>query len=679
MRKPPAILHETAQRVRLSLAGDTDAADARVCFEQLAGVQTVRVSPAARSVTLTYDGRSATRRAILEVLPTLARRRVGRSELPRRAGETLPLETSLLAAALTPLLPAAARPAAALTLVAAKAVSAWRRGVDLPAAALDSIALASTALTGHPLTATSSLLLSSIAERRRDALLEETDRLLAHLAPVPAEEYGIVRGGRALRVKLDELVPGDRLTLRTGATVPVDAIVIGGRAELTAEPLSASPTRTVRGGDRIGSGARVLDGVAELRVERTAVRSRAARLRDHVRHALRTRDAPGPLTPDLERLVAVPITAAGLVLALTGDAGRTASILQADPQQGIALANPVAREAALYATARSGALLTGLDSIERLAGATAVAFQDVGVLTERYWYVADVMPHEPGIGMADVERWLGRLAGSGDEGIVARGWPDELVVAWREFGAVLPEAGRTLHIGGAELLRRTWCIGLAEPDRGSLVRRLGIVEDGRLVATVQLRCPLRPGLARSFRELRALGVRRIAVFTEDPTDAPAENLRGLGADAIVSSSRAAQERWLDEMVERGERVALVHTGLRNLLPPGGLSLCPVDAEAGAHGVLLGEPLASLLAARATAAQLRNALRRRFGMSVALNSALMVGAAMQWLPPMATASLKHGFAFLLLQQSARLARVTGAAGAARAAGRAGRRIDAALVD
>jgi hypothetical protein len=125
---------------------------------------------------------------------------------------------------------------------------------------------------------------------------------------------------------------------------------------------------------------------------------------------------------------------------------------------------------------------------------------------------------------------------------------------------------------------------------------------------------------------------------------------------VISQDRLAQERWLDEAVQQGERVALVHTGLRDILPPGGLSLCPVDAEAGAHGVLLGDPLRSLVTARRAARELRTSLRRRFGVSVALNSALMVAAAMRWVSPMTIAAIKHGFAFLLLQESVRLARI-----------------------
>jgi cation transport ATPase len=91
-----------------------------------------------------------------------------------------------------------------------------------------------------------------------------------------------------------------------------------------------------------------------------------------------------------------------------------------------------------------------------------------------------------------------------------------------------------------------------------------------------------------------------------------------------------------------------------------LSLCPVDAEAGAHGVLLGDPLAALLSARAEAQRLRRALRWQFGGSVTANSVLMVLAAMQAASPLAISALRHGFALLLLGSSARLARAGPAA-------------------
>jgi hypothetical protein len=254
-----------------------------------------------------------------------------------------------------------------------------------------------------------------------------------------------------------------------------------------------------------------------------------------------------------------------------------------------------------------------------------------------------------------VRGWLAQLAGHADARLLAAGLPDDAVSRWREHGTLLRDGERTLHIAGAAQIARTWRIAMAEPDRRSLVRRLGVVAEGTLLATVHLGCRLDVDAVRAaFTALRALGVRRIAVFTEDPSDQPAAALTQLGADAVVSRDRAAQRAWLDAAVRSGHRVALVHTGLRELLPPGGLSLCPIDAQTGAHGVLLHAPLTALLAARRTAMQVRGRLRRDMGVAVSANAALMVSAALRWLPPIGTALAKHAVALLLLERAARLA-------------------------
>lgn len=662
------VAHETATRLRLRLPADTDWAGLRQSVAAVAGVTDLRSAPAARSLIVEYDGRAATRRAVIDRAGRRHRGTTGSEPTGHAPAPGLPLEAGLLAGACVAALPNPWRPVAAVALVGARTLGAMRAGAEPAGVVLDAIALASTALTGHPMTATTSVLVGAAAERWRDALVDDTDRLLAQLTPTAAPAFRVRRGGSTIASTIDELQPGDSLSLRAGDVAPADGVIAQGQGTLV-DWIDPQRRSDLGAGQRIAAGERLAAGHVTLRIERPPAASRAARLRAHLRHALRARESTGPLTPDLQRLVAFPISAAGLVLALTGDTARTASMLQADPQYGLQLAQPVARAAALYALAREGALMSGLDAIERLAAATTMAFEDVGVLADSTWHIDRVIAHEAYVDVPVAARWLLQLMGAAGESDASSGFPDDQVAAWREHGAVLPlaEAGgrRLLHVGGARLLARTWGIELTEPDRRSLVRRLGIVQDGHLLATLHLSCRLRPGVAQHFDALRALGVRRIAVFTEDPAATPAAALTELGADAVVSSDRAAQERWFDDAVERGERVALVHTGLRDILPPGGLSLCPVDAEAGAHGVLLGDPLAALVAARAEAGRLRKALRWQFGASVTANSALMVAAAMQVASPLAISALRHGFAFLLLQQSARLAR--GGSAPRRAAG------------
>jgi hypothetical protein len=87
-----------------------------------------------------------------------------------------------------------------------------------------------------------------------------------------------------------------------------------------------------------------------------------------------------------------------------------------------------------------------------------------------------------------------------------------------------------------------------------------------------------------------------------------------------------------------------------------LSLCPAEADAGAHGVLLGEPLPSLIAARRVAATLYGKLRRQFSVTTAADAALMIASGLRLMPPIATTTLHHAATILLLRNSMSLAKV-----------------------
>jgi len=635
------VAHEAGPRIRLRISANVDPVDLQLRVQQLPGVESVRLNAAARSLVVAHDGRKATREALLH--ESARRPAISTPPPARRRGGRLPVFATVAGAALAATLPQPGRSIVALALVAARSALGLREGSEPTAIVLDAIALATTALTGHPLTATTSVMLSSVAEQWRDSLLADTDQLLAHLVPAEDAEYEIVRGGRRRRVAPSAIVPGDRIALAADQTVPVDGVV--------------ETDGSVDGFVRLHAGDRI-ERPSQLLAEKDAARSRSARLRSHIRHAVMTREQPGPLTPDMERLLAVPMAAGGLVLALTKDTARTASMLQADPQQAVALAHRVAREAALFAAARHGALMASLDAIERLAVARSVAFQDVGVLTDPYWHVGPIERFDDALPVAQVLQWLARSIGTSDAKRLQAGIPDAIVDGWLDHGAVVRDDKSIVHIAGSRVLERTWDLGRADAERHSLARFIGIVREGRLLARVQLESRLRPGIREHFDRLREFGVRRIAVFTENPYEVSTQQLRELGADAVIAGEREQQAAWLETEAQAGRRTALVHTSMRDLLPPGGLSLCPVDAEAGAHGVLLGEPLSSLVSARAVAQELRADIRRHFGGSMVLNAGLMVVSALAAVPPISVALARHGFSAVLLAQSARLARRTG---------------------
>lgn len=655
-----SVVHETGQRCRVRVHPGADLADLRARLEQLPGVVAVRVAPTARSAVIRHDGRAATRENVLATLRSPAQRPAAPFGEPPAVHRRLPQVPPALAALGIAMIPLGPAPgvAAALGLVGLRAGVGLARGNYRPAVALDALSLATSALTGNALAATTSVFLAAVAEQWRDTRLDDTDRLLGHLTPAEEPAYRTVRDRTVAVVETGRLKAGDVLPLGPGQVVPADGVVTAGRARLLPSLHHGPKTgRSVAAGDRLPSGERIAEGAVTLLADRPPSRSRAARIRHHVRHAVSTREQPGNLTPDLDRLLSLPVTTASLVLAITRDLGRSAAMLQADPQHGLALAHPLARESAMYALARQGVLAGSLESIERLAMATTFAFEDIGVLAEPLWHVEHVHARARGVDDRRVATWLRRLAGDYRPATAANPEvPDHLVTAWVEHGALLREGESTLHVAGAEPIARTWGIPIGEAPLRSLERVLGIVDNGRLLARVTLRAVLRPTVGECFEHLRRLGVQRIAIFTESPADDPPRELLSLGAEVVVSADRTAQGRWLDEATERGEIVALVHAGMRDLLPSGGLSLCPADAEAGAHGVLLGDPLRSLVDGRAAARALRKRLRRDFAMTVTANAGLLVGSGLRLIPPIATATLHHLFALALLRRSVDLAAI-----------------------
>ena len=661
------ILHETARRLRFGLALGADATTLRADLARLPGVASVRVNAHVQCVVVQHDGRPETRAAVLELLRGCVTARPQRRRAPGKTGlaEVSAWTPALLAATL-PVLPQSWRRNAALAVVATRVLSQparWRG--DASAVLLDAASLAALAINGQPLVVSTSVLLRLLSERLSARLMRQADGLLEHLLPTEAARYSALRtsgdGSGWAWWPLRGLRAGDRVRLFPGDVVPVDGCVVDGSATL-ATVVRHGEMRPVGLGEHLAAGERLHDGTLELRAEADAASSRLQRLRSHVQHAMGSRDPAGRLAPDLGRLLSLPLTAATLVFGLTGDSARAAAMLQADPQQGLDLALPLGREAALYALARHGLLTAGFEAIERLATARTLVLQDTGVLASGRWTI-EAVHAELGGDTDQVRGWLAALAGTPVEVLGAASFPDRLVRQWVRHGAVLRIGEHELHLASRQRLHQVWGWTLADKVENEapaaaparLRRELVVVAAGRVVAQVVLASVLRPAVADQLEELAALGFERMAVFVEaggddSPTPAPVVRLRRLAAVADDFNMRSD---WLADAVQDGAPLVMLHTVLRDLVPAGSLSLSPMDSDAGSHGVLLGDPLRSLVAARRVAQLVHRRLRLQQGTAVAANAALMTAAGLRWLPPMAITLLHHGHALLLLLDSLRI--------------------------
>jgi hypothetical protein len=259
-----------------------------------------------------------------------------------------------------------------------------------------------------------------------------------------------------------------------------------------------------------------------------------------------------------------------------------------------------------------------------------------------------------------VRGWLAALADTPIEVLDRASFPDRVVRLWVRHGAVLTVGEHEVHLASRQRLQQVWGLSLdprpMTSAAGPLRRELAVVAAGRVVARVVLASSLRSSALERLGELATLGFERIAVLPEsDGGQGPAPLAETWSAHALdcVIDDADLRGDWLADAVRDGSALVMVHTVLRDLVPPGSLSLTPTDADAGSHGVLLGDPLASLVAARRLAQRVHRQLRLQQGYATAANALLMTAAALRWLPPIGTSLLHHGFALLLLLDSLRI--------------------------
>jgi heavy metal translocating P-type ATPase len=386
------------------------------------------------------------------------------------------------------------------------------------------------------------------AERELTALLRRAPRI-AHRRT----------GGTWEEVPVDAVRPGDLVLVRGGEVVPVDGRLASERAEIDAAAVSGESLPV---GQRRGEARR--SGVAnasehfELRATRTAADSSYAALVALVGAAQRERP---PFTRLADRYAAIflPLTLllAGGAWAASGDFVRAVAVLVAATPCPLILAAPIALVSGLSRCAGEGIVLKGGTALERLAAARTVLLDKTGTLTLGRPAVELVVPFD---GVPDDE--LLRLAASAEqlsahvlaEGIVhdaqARGLRLEHPRDAHEDPGDGIEAtvdGRRVAVGGERWLQARGFAPVVAPTPsplagaapGRALVHVGL--DGRIVGALVMADRLRPDASRLAAELRAAGVREVAMVTGD-RDAVAQAIaEEAGLDRVYAERTPEQK------------------------------------------------------------------------------------------------------------------------------------------
>lgn len=385
-----------------------------------------------------------------------------------------------------------------------------------------------------------------IGEILQDLAVERSRSSIRKLLELRPDSARVRRAGVLVDVKPEEVAVGEEVSVRPGERVPLDGIVISGSGFVDTSAMTgeAVPRRVEQGG-QVLAGYINTDGSLTVRVTRTAGESGAAKIIQLVEGATHAKARTELFITRFARVYTPIVVAAAALLAFLPPllfAGasfdvwiyRALTMLVISCPCALVVSIPLGYFGGLGGASRHGILVKGARHFDALASARTVVFDKTGTLTKGVFRVTDVQPSD-GAGSSELLRLAASAEAHSNHPIAesirkAHGVAvDESTVEnAREIGGYGVAArvdGRNVLVGNDRLMHREG-IDHARCDIGGTAVHVAV--DGAYAGYLAIGDELKEDARNAVRDLRGLGVRRVALLTGDSHEVAALVAGGLG-------------------------------------------------------------------------------------------------------------------------------------------------------
>jgi len=432
------------------------------------------------------------------------------------------------------------------------------------------------------------VLLGQVLELRARHRTGAALRALLDLAPKEALRIGA--DDVEASVPLAELRAGDRLRVRPGEKVPVDGVVLEGRARVDesmvtgeSQPVAKEPGDAVIGGTLNGTGgfvmradhvgadtllARIVQTVAEAQRSRAPVQGLADRVSGWFVPAVVSVAALAAIAwmifgPEPRLAHAIVVAVSTLIIACPCALG---------------LATPMSMTVAMGRGAQAGVLFRSAGALERLRDVDTVVLDKTGTLTLGRPEVVSVIPVD-GVAEAELLRFAASLeqgsehplagavvAAANARGLrLGRSYGFQAVAGKGALGVVQM---RNVVVGNAALMDEAGVdAGVLEPEAQRL-RELGqtvvfVGIDGTPVGLLGVADPLKPEAWEVVQQLKADG-RKLVVLSGDHAASVQAVAAQLGIDELAAGVLPHEKaQRIRELRAAGRIVAMVGDGIND--------------------------------------------------------------------------------------------------------------------
>lgn len=404
---------------------------------------------------------------------------------------------------------------------------------------------------------TGGAVLEDYAERRAKSELSA----LLDRAPTQAHVY---RNGKIVNLAIKEVKVGDKLLIKPGEVVPVDAVVVDGstsmdESSLTGESLPVAKTV----GQDLLSGSVNMDGAITVKALHNADDSQYSQIIKLVKSAEASK---APFVRMADRY-SIPFTLLAFTIALgawaiTGESIRFLAVLVVATPCPLILGAPIALISGMSRAAKHGIMIKTGSALEQLASIKTIGFDKTGTLTKGRPVVQNVKT----FGKHSSETVLG-LAASLEQSsnhilakaIIAKANDTNVKIPKSKHVTEVAGKGLSAHVKGYDVL--VGRLSLMQEKNVSLPKSFSaknidsttalVAIDGELAGHISFVDELRPDSKKTLARLKELGIKNMLMITGDNKLTAEKIANQLGIDQVVAEALPADKLKAIESVTPG--------------------------------------------------------------------------------------------------------------------------------
>lgn len=440
------------------------------------------------------------------------------------------------------------------------------------------------------------MLFYQIGERFEDYAVDKSEKSINALMEIRPDTANVIRGGKEITVKAEEVQPGETIVVKPGERIPVDGIITKGSSFLDNSAITGEsvPVEITEGAE-VFSGAINKNSAIEIRTVRLSEDSAASRIIKMVEFSSQKKTKTERFITRFSRIYtpAVCILALSVAIIPSITIGlskgewqwsewvyRAISFLVVSCPCAIVISVPLTFFGGIGAASRNGILMKGSSSVEALSRIRTAVFDKTGTLTKGIFAVSEICPADASISKdalialaahaeAKSNHPVAKSLGAAHSGECCKrqNLSDAEEIAGQ--GIKVNLNGNIVLAGNETLLKENKVLNFdAEAAKEKAGTIIHIAENGKYLGFIVISDQIKNDAKTAIKNLKKTGVSKIVMLTGDSGKAAEKAASQIGITEVFSELLPQDkvskiEILLEELKNSNGKVAFAGDGIND--------------------------------------------------------------------------------------------------------------------